>query len=106
MLNRDNNYAQFALELESQEVHSQAKKRTTKVADEEIAIYEQEIARIEQETRESEQAILDLKRQLVQAQQTRKNKIVYDSITKEALRIPSRAHSAESVVCFPVTERS
>ena len=78
-------------------MHSQAKQRTTKVADEEIAIYEQEIARIEQETKEAEQAILDLKQQLLQAQQTRKNKIVYDSITKEALRIPSRAHSAESV---------
>ena len=54
-----------------------------------------ERSRIEAETRESEQAILDLKAQLAQAQQTRKNKIVYDLIAKEALKIPSRSHSAE-----------
>lgn len=57
--------------------------------------YEREIARIQVETSESERTIAELKVQLATAQQERRNKIVYDSIAKEALKLPSRAHSSE-----------
>lgn len=74
-----------------------AKGRSGIVAAAEIGSYEQEMARIDRETATSEQSIVDLKEQLQQAQQSRKNKIVYDSIAKEALKLPSRAHSSENI---------
>jgi len=90
-------FAQFILELDSQDVLFQAKNRTSSIAGEERQTYEQEIAKIERQTAESEQVIADLKVQLALAQETRRNKIVYDSIAKEALKLPSRAHSAENI---------
>jgi hypothetical protein len=65
------------------------------VSQEEIKTYEGEITRIEQEMHESTKLIGDLKQDLAAAQQSRRNKIIYDAIAKEALKLPSRTHSAE-----------
>lgn len=88
------------IDLDSQAVLNGAKARLSTTAASEIASYQAEIARIEAETRESERTIASLKQQLALAQQERKNKIVYDSIAKEALKLPTRAHSAESVIVW------
>lgn len=94
-MDRETAYAQFVLDLDSQSVLNGAKNRLGATAASEISYYQAEIARIESETRESDRTIASLKQQLALAQQERKNKIVYDSIAKEALKVPTRAHSAE-----------
>lgn len=91
----DNAYAQFVLELDSQDTIATLKAKTNSVANEEITTYETQIRRIQEETDESERRIAELKQDLATAQQTRRNKIIYDAIAKEALKLPSRVASAE-----------
>lgn len=91
----DSSYAQFVLELDSQDTVSSVKAKSGSVAHEEISTYEQQIQRIQEETVDSERLIAQLKQELAAAQQSRRNKIIYDAIAKEALKLPSRSTSAE-----------
>jgi hypothetical protein len=95
--NSDNSYAQFVLELDSQDTITSVKAKSGSVAHEEISTYEQQIQRIQEETIDSERVIAELKQELAAAQQSRRNKIIYDAIAKEALKLPSRSTSAECV---------
>lgn len=98
-LHSDSCYAQFVLELDSQDTVAAHKGKTSSVASEEIETYEQQIQKIQEETEHSERLIADLKKDLAAAQQTRRNKIIYDAIAREALKLPSRSTSAECVFC-------
>lgn len=93
----DSTYAQFILELDSQDTVASLKSKSNSVAHEEITTYEAQIHKIQEETTESERLIAELKQELAAAQQSRRNKIIYDSIAKEALKLPSRATSAETI---------
>ena len=85
------------MDLDSVALLNSARGRTSTVASSEIAAYNAEIARIEEETRESERTLAELKEELARAQRSRKDKIVYDGVAKEALKLPSRAHSADNI---------
>lgn len=106
MLSSDTAYAQFILELGWQDTRSNSKSRSSSIAEKEINSYQQELEHIQQESIDAEQRIAALKEELTAAQRHRRNRIEYDAIATEALKLPSRAHASGWVISHLICHRS
>ncbi|TPX35242.1 hypothetical protein SmJEL517_g02254 [Synchytrium microbalum] len=85
-----NNLLQFQLGVRALQIHINKHELVDEMNRQEVAEYHREESRIEREMAEVTSDIEALKTKLVEAQQLRANKLVYEELAKQALALKSR----------------